>query len=182
MTSGVASLRQTSTRLHRFGRSQNGKARASGDARWTALGISPLFALSLNFRFIAYLIPNCLFAENVFSCPMAFLFLRICLFVWHCPIILPKVNGVKSLFRCSDYSNIKARIFLFSVDFRIAIKIYLYLNSAYAPFLACRKANISSEVKKMETKRNCYDARSLFRRFAPYESLFMGEKQSLETF
>ena len=32
-------------------------------------------------------------------CLTAFLFLRICLFVWHCPIILPKVNGVKSCFR-----------------------------------------------------------------------------------
>ena len=69
--------------------------------------------LSLIFRFVAYLISNCLVAENVFSCPMVFLFLRICLFVWHCHIILPKVNGVKSLFRCFDYTNIKARIFLF---------------------------------------------------------------------
>ena len=87
----------------------------------------PLWAF-LRFSPLAYFPRHCIpcselliCSKRVF-CPMAFLFLRICLFVWHCPIILPKVNGVQSLFRCFDYTNIKARIFLFSVDFRIAIK------------------------------------------------------------
>ena len=107
----------------------------------------PLWAF-LRFSPLAYFPFHCVpYSEHLICrlsaiCLTAFLFLRICLFVWHCPIILPKVNGVKSLFRCSDYRDIKARIFLFPVDFRIVIKIYLYLNSAYAPSLACRKANI----------------------------------------
>ena len=112
-------------------------------------------------------------------CLTVFLFLRICLFVWHCPIILPKVNGVKSLFRCSNYTSIKARIFLFPVDFRIVIKIYLYLNSAYVPFLACRKANIFSEVKKMETKRNCYDV--FEEKISPENVMQIGELIALKT-
>ena len=117
---------------------KQGRAEMPAEPLWAFLRFSP----SRLFSGLLRTLSEHLICRLCAICLTVFLFLRICLFVWHCPIILPKVNGVKSLFRCSNYTNIKARIFLFSVDFRIAIKIYLYLNSAYVPFLACRKANI----------------------------------------